>query len=224
MRTRIKICCILSPDEVALAVAAGADAVGLVGPMPSGGGILPDTDIQAIAPLVPPGVTSVLLTSRTQAQDIADHVRSCGTGAVQVVNHLGGEAWADLARRLPPAIRRIQVIHIEEPDAFSVAQGAAPHIHGFLLDSGRPTLAVPELGGTGRTHDWALSRSFVAQSLRPVFLAGGLTPDNVGDAIAQVRPFGVDVCSGLRPHETLDPDLLHGFVEAVARADGRITA
>lgn len=217
MRTRIKICCITSAHEAQLAIAAGADALGLVGPMPSGPGVIPEGDIAAIAAAVPPAVTAFLLTSATSAEVIAAQALAAGVGTVQIVSHIPPAESAALARRLP-GVRRVQVIHVEDAQAPEVIDVYAPHVHAFLLDSGRPGMAVPELGGTGRVHDWAVSAEFVRRSPRPVFLAGGLSPDNVVDAIRTVRPFGLDVCSGVRTHGALDAGKLERFVRAVSAA------
>ena len=94
----------------------------------------------------------------------------------------------------------------------------APFVDAFLLDSGKPGAAIPTLGGTGDVHDWDISAAFVAASPRPVFLAGGLTAANVGAAIARVRPFGVDLCSGVRTDDRLDAAKLAAFVGAVRQA------
>ncbi|TRW17766.1 phosphoribosylanthranilate isomerase [Glacieibacterium frigidum] len=218
MRTRIKICCIASPAEAALAVDHGADAVGLVAAMPSGPGPIDDALIAAIAATVPPPVASVLLTSESDAQAIAAHVTRTRPAAVQIVRHIAPAESAALARLLP-LTRRIQVIHVEDAGVIDLIPAYAPHVDAFLLDSGRPGAATPTLGGTGDVHDWAVSAAFVAASPRPVFLAGGLNAGNVGAAIAQVRPFGVDICSGVRTDGALDPDKLAAFVAAVAAAD-----
>ncbi|GGI67864.1 N-(5'-phosphoribosyl)anthranilate isomerase [Polymorphobacter multimanifer] len=218
MRTRIKICCIASPEEAELAIAAGADALGLVAAMPSGPGPISDDMIARVAAQVPPPVATFLLTNETSAEAIADHVRRTGPTAVQVVNHIAPLEAARLAK-LVPATRRVQVIHVEDAGALDLIDAYAPHVHAFLLDSGRPGLAVPELGGTGRVHDWDVSASFVVRSKRPVFLAGGLNAGNVGDAIAKVRPYGLDLCSALRTNGALDAGKLQAFIDAVARAD-----
>jgi phosphoribosylanthranilate isomerase len=94
-----------------------------------------------------------------------------------------------------------------------------PYIHAFLLASGRPGEKIPVLGGTGRTHDWTVSSRFVRAATRPVFLAGGLTAENVGDAIRDVRPFGLDLCSGVRTNGRLDAKTLATFMMAVKRAE-----
>jgi phosphoribosylanthranilate isomerase len=204
--------------EMQMAVAAGADAVGLVGAMPSGPGPIPDALIAAIAAAVPPPVAAFLLTSETSAEAIAAHVRRTGAPVVQIVSHIDPAESARLATLLP-GVKRVQVIHVEGWGALDLIPAYAPHVHAFLLDSGKPGAALPTLGGTGDVHDWAVSAAFVAASPHPVFLAGGLTPANVGEAIARVRPFGVDLCSGIRTDGALDAAKLAAFVAAVRAAD-----
>ncbi len=217
-RTRVKICCIASVDEAMLAVKAGADAIGLVGEMPSGPGPIADREISKIAKAAPPAVSPFLLTSETTASGIAEHLLRTGVSTVQLVQHLSLAETLSLDRVLL-STRRVQVIHMEGPEALDLIDKYEPYVHAFLLDSGRPSADVPELGGTGRIHDWELSRAFVEKSSKPVFLAGGLTPDNVGDAIARVKPFGVDLCSGVRTNGHLDPKKLDAFMGAVRTAD-----
>ncbi len=216
--TRIKICCIASSAEMRTAIAAGADAIGLVGRMPSGPGPIDDALIAAIAALVPPPIAAVLLTSETSAAAIADHVKRTAVPVVQIVSHVDPVDSRALAALLP-ATRRLQVIHVEDASAIDLIPAYAAHIHAFLLDSGKPNAATPTLGGTGDVHDWSISARFVAASPLPVFLAGGLHAGNVGAAIAQVRPFGVDVCSGLRTDGDLDPVRLAAFIAAVRAVD-----
>ncbi|WP_458093723.1 phosphoribosylanthranilate isomerase [Roseomonas sp. WA12] len=218
MRTRVKVCCIASPEEAEMAIAAGADALGLVGAMPSGPGPIPDDRIAAIARLVPPPVATFLLTSETTAEAISAHIRATAPTAIQVVSHIDPKEAAALAA-LEPQVRRVQVIHVEGEDALGLIPLYAPHIHAFLLDSGRPNATVRELGGTGRVHDWEISAAFVRASPVPVFLAGGLTPANAGDAVRRVRPYGLDLCSGVRTGGQLDPVKLGAFMESVRSAD-----
>jgi len=218
MRTRVKICCIASIEEARIAIAAGADALGLVARMPSGPGPIPDATIASIAAAVPPPVATFLLTAETRATAIAAHVRATRPSVVQIVSHINPAEAARLAA-LIPEVRRVQVVHVEGPEALAMIPDHAPHVHAFLLDSGRPTAPIAELGGTGRAHDWAISAAFVAASERPVFLAGGLTPDNVGEAIRRVRPFGLDLCSGVRRDGRLDARRLAAFMAAVGQAD-----
>ena len=215
---RIKVCCMASIDEMCAAVTAGADAIGLVARMPSGPGPIADDPIAEIAAAVPPPVAAFLLISKTEAEAIADHVRQTGVPVVQIVSHIDPAESARLARLLPNT-RRVQVIHVDGPEALAMIDCYAPFVHAFLLASGRPSASIPTLGGTGDVHDWSISAAFVAASPHPVFLAGGLTPANVGAAIAQVRPWGVDLCSGVRSGGALDPAKLVAFT-AAARQPG----
>ena len=219
-RVRLKVCCISSPEEARLAVAHGADASGLVGAMPSGPGVLDDERVREIAAGIPPGVDTFLLTSRDTADDIADHVRFCGTTTVQIVRHIEPEELSRLAAALP-SVRRVQVIHVEDASALELIEAYQPHVHAFLLDSGRPNAAVAELGGTGRAHDWNVSAAFVERAQRPVFLAGGLRPENIAEAVARVRPYGVDLCSGVRTNDALDDERLARFVSELWPGTGQ---
>ena len=211
---RIKICCIQSAEEAWLAIEHGADAIGLVSAMPSGPGPIPEQRIAEIARMVPPGVDAFLLTSRTDAAGLVAQVRSLELRTVQLVDRFEAGACQALAAALP-GVRRVQVIHVNGEDAIADAQAAAGCVHAILLDSGEPDLPVKRLGGTGRTHDWDVSRRIREAVPVPLWLAGGLRPDNVGEAIRRVGPFGVDVCSGVRTDGALDPDKLPRFVAAV---------
>lgn len=216
-RTRVKVCCIASASELATAIAAGADAVGLVGPMPSGPGPIPLEAAARLARAVPPGVESFLLTAQTVADRLIEELDMVQPSVVQLVDAVPEPVYPALRARFP-ALRIVQVIHVEDVTAIASARALEPLVDGFLLDSGRPSLAVKELGGTGRVHDWAVSAALVAAVRRPVFLAGGLNPGNVGDAIARVRPFGVDLCSGVRRDGGLHRPTLAAFMAAVAAA------
>lgn len=201
-----------------MAIASGADALGLVARMPSGPGPISDDRIAAVAAVVPPPVATFLLTSETRAEAIAAHVRATNPSTVQIVSHIDPAESARLAVLLSH-VRRVQVIHVEGREALAMIPAYSPHVHAFLLDSGRPNAAVAELGGTGRAHDWDISADFVRASERPVFLAGGLSAANVADAIRTVRPYGLDLCSGVRTDGKLDPAKLAAFVEAVRQTD-----
>jgi phosphoribosylanthranilate isomerase len=212
---RIKICCIASHAEALLAVRAGADAIGLVSAMPSGPGPIPEDLIARIAARVPPPVMTFLLTSLRDAGAIVAQHRRCPTTTIQLCDHLETGAHAVLRRDLP-AVRLVQVIHVRDAGSVDEAVRAAPHVDALLLDSGNPQLAVKELGGTGRVHDWSLSRVIREAVDVPVFLAGGLRPLNVRDAIEAVGPFGLDVCTGVRTDGRLDPEKVAAFMVAAA--------
>ena len=216
-RPRIKICCIQSLAEARLAIAAGADALGLVSAMPSGPGVIADERIAEIAAAIPPPIATFLLTSRQSAAAIVEQHRRCRTSTIQLCDALPDGDYDALGAALP-AIRLVQVVHVRGPESVDEARRVAPRVDALLLDSGNPALAVKELGGTGRTHDWGISARIAATSWAPVFLAGGLDAGNVRDAIARVRPFAVDVCSGVRTRGALDEEKLRAFMSAVAAA------
>jgi phosphoribosylanthranilate isomerase len=211
---RVKICCIGSAEEARLAIAHGADAIGLVSAMPSGPGPIGESAIAEIAASVPPPIATFLLTCLTDADAIIDQQRRCGTNTLQLVDAVPVAVYQELRRALP-GINIVQVIHVRDEDSVREACSIAPQVDALLLDSGNPALTVKELGGTGRVHDWNLSRRIVKQCGKPVFLAGGLRADNIAAAITTVQPFGVDLCSGVRSDGHLDEAKLALFFAAV---------
>jgi phosphoribosylanthranilate isomerase len=216
-RPRVKICCIGSVDEARLAVRYGAAALGLVSEMPSGPGVIAEEAIARIVRTVPPGVASFLLTSRQDAGAIVGQQRRTQANTIQLVDRVETGTYDDL-RAAMPGIALVQVIHVAGPESIEEARSVAPHVHAILLDSGNPSLPVKELGGTARVHDWQVSRAIRAAVEVPVYLAGGLNQDNVGDAIRLVGPFGVDLCSGVRTDGRLDESKLAAFFAAAGVA------
>jgi phosphoribosylanthranilate isomerase len=210
MRPRVKVCCIASVEEMRTAVECGASAVGLVSAMPSGPGVIPEELIAEIAARVPPSVATFLLTCKQDADSIVEQQRRCGVNTLQLCDRVAREVYAELRARLR-GVSIVQVVHVAGEESHEEALSVAPHVDALLLDSGNQSLAVKELGGTGRTHDWRVSRSIVEASPAPVFLAGGLTDENVAEAIETVRPFGIDVCSGVRTDGRLDAEKLKRF-------------
>jgi len=217
-RPRVKICCIGSIKEAWTAIQAGASALGLVSAMPSGPGVIPDHRIAEIAAIVPPGIASVLLTSRQDAAGIVEQQRTARVNTIQIVDRLTHGTYHDL-REAMPGVALMQVIHVTGPESLEEAMEAAPHVNALLLDSGNPTLAVKELGGTGRVHNWEISRAIRERVPVPVYLAGGLKPENAADAIRQVGPFGLDLCSGVRTDRALDEVKLTAFFASVRSAE-----
>ncbi|MDD7910067.1 phosphoribosylanthranilate isomerase [Pseudovibrio exalbescens] len=215
-RTRMKVCCISSFEEAQMAVACGADAVGLVSKMPSGPGVISDSLIYEIAQIISPPVATFLLTSEEKADSIADHLVHSGANTVQIVSHVDPSEHERLRKKLPRGLKVVQVVHVEDEYAVELAQDYAPYVDALLLDSGNPS--ENELGGTGRIHDWTHSKAIVESAAAPVFLAGGLTPENVGEAVKTVGPFAVDVCSGVRTNGKLDPEKLAAFYQALSVA------
>ena len=221
MLVRVKICCISTIEEAEMAIRNGASAIGLVSAMPSGPGVISDQRISEIAKHVPPGVSSFLLTSERDVPSIVGQQRRARSTAVQICDRLEHGGYPDL-REAMPGIGIVQVVHVRGPESVSEAIGVAPHVDAILLDSGNRSLPVKELGGTGRVHDWNISRRIREQVRVPVYLAGGLNAENVFDAIAAVRPFGVDVCSGVRTDGKLDEGKLADLFDQVAAANSRL--
>lgn len=214
MACKIKICCISSPEEAKIAIRYGADALGLVGKMPSGPGPIEDELINSIARNIHPPIASFLLTSEQNSKDIIAHVNQVHTNTVQVVDELTGGTYEEIRNALPH-LRIVQVIHVTGEESIGQALQVHQYVDAILLDSGNPKAAIKTLGGTGNTHNWSVSHELVKQVSVPVFLAGGLHAGNVQEAIEQVNPFGVDVCSGVRSAGKLDLQKLSAFIKAV---------
>lgn len=214
----VKICCISSVAEARLAVECGASALGLVSAMPSGPGVIGDALITEIAATVAPPVATFLLTSRQDADGIIEQHRACRTTTLQLVDHVAPAELRKLRAALP-GIQLVQVIHVTGEESIDEARAVAPLVDALLLDSGNQKLAVKELGGTGRTHDWRLSRRIRDEAGVPLFLAGGLNAANVADAVKQVAPHGLDLCSSVRSGGRLDAARLRSFFSALATAN-----
>ncbi|HPT22854.1 MAG TPA: phosphoribosylanthranilate isomerase [Bacteroidales bacterium] len=210
-RIRIKICCISSIEEAGTAIELGADAIGLVGRMPSGPGPISDELIRKIARSVPPLTGTFLLTSEVSAGKIIEHHKRAQTSTIQIVDILSHGTYSQIKEALPP-VKIVQVIHVIDSASVEQAIRLSENVDALLLDSGNPNLKIKELGGTGRVHNWTLSRQIRDNAKCPVILAGGLNPENVSQAIEAVDPFGIDVCSGVRTEGRLDREKLSRFI------------
>ncbi len=214
MIVRVKICCINSIGEAQMAMSYGASAIGLVGKMPSGPGPIEDELIKSIAAAVPPPVATFLLTCETSAEQIIAHHKRTFTNTIQLVDELPEKDYVTIKEAIP-AIKLVQVIHVIDEGSIEDAIKVSEYVDAILLDSGNPKLAIKELGGTGRVHDWKLSRKIKESIKIPLFLAGGLNAANVRQAIDEVQPYAVDVCSGVRTNGQLDEQKLKAFFEAI---------
>ena len=212
--TKVKICCISSLEEAKIAIKQGANILGLVGSMPSGPGIITDELIFEIAQSVPSTIETFLLTSETNAEKIIVHHQKVKTTAIQMVDSIAIDTYP-LLRAALPGINLVQVIHVIDEKSVTEAVHIAQFVDYILLDSGNPNLKIKELGGTGRTHNWTLSRKIRDAINIPLFLAGGLKAENVRQAIDAVQPYGVDLCSGVRTNNQLDANKLKTFFRKV---------
>jgi phosphoribosylanthranilate isomerase len=211
MKMKVKVCCISSIEEANIVISAGITAIGLVGNMPSGPGVISDELIKTIAASVPSGIDTFMLTSETSAAKIIEHHHRTLTNTIQIVDELKDGTYNDIRLALP-SVKLVQVIHVIDDKSVDEAVQISEFVDALLLDSGNPSLNVKELGGTGRVHNWSLSRKIVEQTKVPIYLAGGLNSDNVQEAIDVVQPYCVDLCSGVRTNGKLDSIKLEKFL------------
>ena len=216
-RPKVKICCISNIEEATLAIKYGSDILGLVGEMPSGPGIISDDEIFKISSFTPPGVDTFLLTQETTIEGILMHAHRTKTKSIQLVDSVPTSVYQQLRSKLP-FVSLIQVVHVLNQSAVEEAIAIAPFVDALLLDSGNPNLDIKELGGTGRTHNWELSKAIVDRLETPVFLAGGLSPCNILKAYKKVNPYGFDLCSGVRTNGKLDEKKLKAFFDTLESA------
>jgi len=213
-KMHIKICCISSIKEAEMAIRAGASALGLVGHMPSGPGIISDELIAKIAVEVPKHIETFLLTSETNVDKIIQHYTKVNTTTIQIVDALTFGSHAEIKKALPH-VKIVQVLHVLNESSIEKAIEISKYVDTILLDSGNPNLATKELGGTGRVHNWEISKIIVEKVTIPVFLAGGINTSNVLKAINIVNPYGLDLCSGVRTNGNLDTHKLTSFFQAI---------
>lgn len=214
LKPRIKICCISSVQEAKTAIECGASAIGLVGKMPSGPGVIDDSLIMEISNSVPPPIATFLLTSETNALKIVEHHKKVNTSTMQIVDELADNDYKKIKSALPN-VKLVQVIHVIDEHSVSESIRISEYVDAILLDSGNPNLEIKELGGTGRTHNWELSKKIREQIDIPVFLAGGINAENARKAIDFVQPFGLDLCSSVRTKGKLDQKKLAEFFNAI---------
>lgn len=213
-RVHIKVCCIRSLQEANLALALGAYALGLVTEMPSGPGVSSEEEITHIIQNLPTETRTFLLTCRQNIPEIVAQQKRTHANTLQLVDALPKGSHAHL-RELLPEVRLVQVIHVHDESSLDEALEVAPEVDALLLDPGNPHLAVKELGGTGRVHNWEISKKICAESPVPVFLAGGIRPENIREAIERVQPYGIDLCTGVRTEDRLDPEKLSRLFDAI---------
>jgi len=214
MKVKVKICCISSIEEAKLAIVHGAAAIGLVGRMPSGPGIITDELINSIAKTVIPPIDSFLLTSETTAEAIIEHHNKVNTTTIQMVDALSGREYHKI-REAIPHVKLVQVIHVLDEKAVQEAIEIAEWVDAILLDSGNPNLSTKVLGGTGKTHNWDLSKKIRENISIPTYLAGGINKDNIRMAIDHVQPYGIDLCSSVRTNGQLDERKLEELFKAL---------
>jgi phosphoribosylanthranilate isomerase len=193
---RAKICGIRSDTDLLTAVAAGADAVGFIcGVTHFSEDALDEAEAQRLSSLTPPFVNRVLVTHLEEAEAIVELANQLNVDTIQV-HGLVTQSTLHHVRRLARDRRIVKAVHVTGSDAVDMARTAAEDCDAVLLDS----RTADRLGGTGLTHDWSISAAIVralTELGRPVILAGGLTADNVTEAVNIVAPYAVDANSGV---------------------------
>jgi phosphoribosylanthranilate isomerase len=191
---RVKICGMRRVEDALAAVLAGADAVGCLVGLDYAS---PDRVDPAVARVIfeslPPFIARVLVTHRTGLADVTALMRESGATVAQLHGEFPTVAISALREALPYATI-VKSVHVTGEETIAAAVAASRVADAVLLD----TKARGRIGGTGVTHDWSISARIAAATSKPVILAGGLTPDNVAEAVAHVRPYAVDVNSGTR--------------------------
>ncbi len=202
---KIKICGITNADDAKVAVEAGADAVGFVFHSASPRRVEPDA-ARAIIAQLPPFVLPVGVFVNEEVKVVRDIMDACGLALAQ----LHGDETAAYCESLGrPVLRAIRLKDRGSLLALAEYKGRA-RVRGFVLDA----FSESAFGGTGRVADWVLAAE--AAKAAPVLLAGGLTPQNVGEGVRQVRPYGVDVSSGVEASPgKKDQAKMRDFVQAV---------
>lgn len=200
--SNIKICGITNKEDAQVAVAAGADALGFIFYERSPRYVTPDT-VRAITSAIPPFVATVGVFVNTPADKVNEAARSCGLHAVQ----LHGDESPDYCDQIEGSI--IKAVRVKD-DSFQTV--IAPYrVQAVLLD----TYAPDKYGGTGKTFDWSLIKQ---QRSHRIILSGGLTPENVAEAIRFVQPYAVDTGSGVEATPgRKDHDKVRAFIDAARR-------
>ena len=214
---RIQIAGISSLEEALFCESVGVDALGFTVRLPSGvHDDLTEAKARSIVAALPPFVSTVAITYVDTAREAADLCRYLGVSTLQLHGEFPSQELPVLRAALPH-LRIIRAVHVTGPEARARARSLERHVDAIILDTYDP--ATGRHGATGRTHDWRLSRALVEASRVPIILAGGLTPENVAEAIATVRPWAVDVHTGVEHGDGRRSfDRIRAFVAAVRGA------
>ena len=219
---KVKICGIRRREDARLAIDRGADAIGvLVGQQHPSPDFISAELASCILRDLPPFVSGVLVTHVDQPKDLLGLIKQVKPSAVQIHSAMPPDALAAV-RRHHPELPLLKVVHANGPNPIATIRAYAGLINGVVSDSCNP--ATGQVGGTGMPHDWAVSAQLARQGGLPLILAGGLTPNNVAAAIAQVSPWGVDVNSGVKGDDGFKSDArLNDFIARARQPNRPVT-
>ncbi|MEA1907726.1 MAG: phosphoribosylanthranilate isomerase [Euryarchaeota archaeon] len=218
-RTRIKICGNTNPGDLDHAISCGADAAGFITNVPVKSPRKIDAKVaRQLIEQVPVFVDSVLVIMPEDLDSAMVLIAETAPKCVQIHNDLPNSELAIISK----TVKLIKTIVIPKDASFEIIDPIIMRIDGLigiadaiLLDTGTGTKS----GGTGTVHNWQISAEIVRRCKLPVILAGGLTPENVADAIQQVHPYAVDTASGVEMKEVRNPDRVRLFIEQCRQAD-----
>jgi phosphoribosylanthranilate isomerase len=213
---RVKVSCLRSAEEARRAVSFGVEAIGVASGLPAPAQELTDEEIAVIAAAVGEEVGTFLLTGLEDVDEIVEKVRRCGVNTVQLWDVLPRDSYRKIRRALP-GVSIAQSVHVTGEAAIDQAREMATVADALVLGSTNPEPPFRWSDPHGQTHDWEISRRIVKAAQVPVILSGGLTHRNVADAIRLVRPYGVEVCSGVRRAGALETSMLVQFLESLDR-------
>ena len=198
----IKFCGTASLADMRCAVAAGCDAVGFIMGVthPTSDAVTPAEAARMIRCL-PPFIEPVAVTHLQETEDLIRLVKESHCTTLQVQDTVE-PAELDDVRDALPYVTIIKAVHVMDRSAIATAKRYEPYTDALILD----TRTAERLGGTGIPHDWNISAEIVARSEIPVILAGGLTPENVAEAIRKVHPYAVDVHTGVKKDDARNPE------------------
>lgn len=200
-KPRVKICCIQNPDEARLAIGVGADSLGLVSSTPASPQVMRPEKIREITQLIPPSIDAFVLTALDSSWDLIDLIRNVKNRTIQLIDRLNTGNYLEIRASIP-CVKIVQTIDASHEEAFDQAIRIDSYVDAILLKA--------NLHGS-----WEVCREIVEHVQTPVFLSGDLHALNVREAIEAIRPFGVDVCEGVRTEGKLDAEKLRRFIHEV---------
>ncbi|NLZ30120.1 MAG: phosphoribosylanthranilate isomerase [Methanomicrobiales archaeon] len=204
---RVKFCGTTSRMDMQCAIDAGCDALGFImGVVHQSSDVVTPAEAAEMIRWLPPFIEPVAVTHLQDPEDLIKLVRDSRCTTLQIQNTI--EPFAtDAIRDALPFVKIVKAVHVMDESAIRTGKLYEPYVDALLLDS----RTREKIGGTGIPHDWNISAEIVANSAIPVILAGGLTPENVAGAIRRVRPYGVDVHTGIKKDGIRDPEKTLAF-------------
>jgi phosphoribosylanthranilate isomerase len=211
---RVKFCGTASLADMQCAVDAGCDAMGFImGVTHQSSDFVTPAEAAEMVRQLPPFIEPVAVTHLQETEDLIRLVKDSRCTTLQVQNTVE-PSELDVIRYALPYLKIVKAVHVTDASAVKTAKRYEPHADALILD----TRTAEKIGGTGIVHDWNISAKIVANSAIPVILAGGLTPENVREAIQKVRPYGVDVHTGVRKNGARNPERTLAFAREARSA------